>query len=71
MAEVTVRDNGPGLDAAMARRIFEPFYTTKTEGMGLGLAISRALIEAQGGQLWADPEAGCGATFRFTLPFAA
>lgn len=71
MAEVTVQDNGPGLDAATARRIFEPFYTTKPEGIGLGLAISRALIEAHGGQLWADPEAGPGATFRFTLPFAS
>jgi len=70
MAQVTVQDSGPGLDADAARRIFEPFFTTKPQGIGLGLAISRALIEAHGGRLWVDPEAGPGATFHFTLPFA-
>ncbi len=70
MAQVTVKDSGPGLDAEMAHRIFEPFFTTKSAGIGLGLAISRALIEAHGGQLWADPDTGPGATFHFTLPFA-
>ena len=69
-AQVTVRDSGPGLDAATADRIFEPFFTTKTEGLGLGLAISRALIEAHGGQLWADTGRSVGATFHFTIPFA-
>lgn len=71
MARVTVRDSGPGLGAGMAQHIFEPFFTTKPTGIGLGLAISRALIEAHGGQLWADPDAGPGATFHFTLPFAS
>ena len=71
MAQVTVKDSGPGLDADTAHRIFEPFFTTKVEGTGLGLAISRALIEAHGGQLWADRESGSGATFHFTLPFAS
>ncbi|MFC5300352.1 PAS domain S-box protein [Azospira restricta] len=71
MAHVTVQDSGPGLDTEMAHRIFEPFFTTKQHGIGLGLAISRALIEAHGGQLWADPDAGPGATFHFTLPFAS
>ena len=71
MAQVTVQDSGPGLDAEMAYRIFEPFFTTKPKGVGLGLAISRALIEAHGGQLWADMETGPGATFHFTLPFAS
>ncbi len=70
MAHVTVRDSGPGLDADMAQRVFEPFFTTKSHGIGLGLAISRALVEAHGGQLWVDPDAGPGAAFHFTLPFA-
>lgn len=71
MAQVTIRDSGPGLDAETAQRIFEPFFTTKSAGIGLGLAISRALIEVHGGQLWADIERGPGAMFHFTLPFAS
>ncbi len=74
MAHVSVQDNGPGLEAEIAKRIFEPFFTTKTSGIGMGLAISRALTEANGGQLWLEPntETGTniGATFHFTLPFA-
>lgn len=70
MAQVTVRDNGPGLDEATLARIFTPFFTTKKRGIGLGLAISRSLVEANGGQLWVEPEAGPGATFHFTVPFA-
>jgi len=69
--QVTVNDTGPGLDAAMHNSIFDTFYTTKKNGMGLGLAISRSIIEAHGGQLWADPGAGAGATFHFTLSVAA
>jgi len=71
MAQVTVQDSGPGLDLETARRVFEPFFTTKPAGIGLGLSISRALVEAHGGQLWLDLESGPGATFHFTLPFAA
>ena len=71
MAQVTVQDNGPGLGAETAVRIFEPFFTTKPEGVGLGLAISRALVEAHGGQLWIEPKTGPGATFHFTWPFAS
>ena len=71
MAQVTVQDAGPGLDSANVDRIFDPFFTTKTKGIGLGLAISRALIEGHGGQLWVDTEAGPGATFHFTVPFAS
>lgn len=71
MAQVTVQDSGPGLDAETAQRIFEPFFTTKPKGVGLGLAISRALVEAHGGQLWVDLENAPGATFHFTLPFAS
>lgn len=71
MALVTVQDNGPGLDAETAHRVFDSFFTTKPNGVGLGLAISRALIEAHGGKLWADSKTGGGAAFHFVLPFAA
>lgn len=70
MALVCVHDSGPGLDATVARRLFEPFFSTKARGIGMGLAVSRALVEAQGGRLWHEAGAGPGATFRFTLPFA-
>lgn len=70
MAHVTVHDNGPGLDPQTEKRIFEPFFTTKSTGIGMGLAISRALIEANGGQLWLETSIKSGATFHFTLPFA-
>lgn len=70
-ALITVRDSGQGLTADTAQRIFEPFFSTKPHGLGMGLAISRALIEAQGGQLWYQPDEGPGATFHLTIPFAA
>jgi len=70
MALVIIQDSGPGLDQVMAKRVFEPFFSTKPNGIGMGLAISRALIEANGGQLWVDPDARPGAKFHFTLPFA-
>jgi two-component system, LuxR family, sensor kinase FixL len=75
MAHATVKDSGPGINQDMLKRIFEPFFTTKPTGIGMGLAISRALIEANGGQLWLEPRhtsqsAKPGATFHFTLPFA-
>jgi PAS domain S-box-containing protein len=65
---VTVRDSGVGLGAASADRLFEAFYTTKPGGMGMGLAISRAIIEAHGGRIWATPNTPRGAVFHFTLP---
>jgi len=70
MAQVTVQDRGPGLNEEEARRIFTPFYTTKPTGIGMGLSISRALVEANGGRLWGEPSPGRGASFHFTLPFA-
>jgi len=65
---VAVQDSGIGVDQQNMGRLFEPFYTTKPEGMGLGLRISRSIIEAHGGRLWATPNAGPGVTVQFTLP---
>jgi signal transduction histidine kinase len=66
---VEVRDSGSGLDPKSVETIFEPFYTTKADGMGMGLSICRSIIESQGGRLWAVPrQDGTGATFCFTLP---
>jgi PAS domain S-box-containing protein len=69
-ALVAVRDVGIGLDPQQAERIFDSFYTTKPKGMGLGLSISRSIIEVHGGRLWAAPNTGYGTTFQFTLPAA-
>jgi PAS domain S-box-containing protein len=65
---VEVRDSGPGLDPEHEPQLFKPFYTTKAEGLGVGLSISRSIIEAHGGQLSAAPNAPRGAVFRFSLP---
>jgi two-component system, LuxR family, sensor kinase FixL len=65
---VAVQDAGVGIDPQDMDRIFTAFFTTKPEGLGMGLAISRSIIEAHGGRLWATPNAGPGATFQFTLP---
>jgi len=65
--EVTVSDTGPGVPSHVAERLFDTFFTTKAQGLGMGLAISRSLVEAHGGRLWLEPGAA-GATFRFTLP---
>ena len=70
MARATVRDNGPGISAQIVGRIFDPFFTTKARGLGMGLPLSRAIIEAHGGQLWVESDTGSGARFHFTLPFA-
>jgi signal transduction histidine kinase len=69
MAEVAVHDSGIGLSAATAERLHEPFFTTKPQGMGMGLAISRTIVEAHNGQLTIDARAsGQGTTVRVALP---
>jgi C4-dicarboxylate-specific signal transduction histidine kinase len=65
---VAVRDSGPGIDAAHLERVFDPFYTTKSRGMGMGLSISRAIIETHGGRLWATACQPHGTLFQFTIP---
>jgi len=66
-ALVAVQDSGVGLDGQDLEKIFDAFYTTKPRGMGMGLAISRSIVEDHGGRLWAAPNDGPGATFQFTL----
>ncbi len=71
LALVTIEDRGPGINPQIVHHIFDPFFTTKSTGIGMGLSISRALIEANGGQLWIDPHSTTGAKFYFTLPFTS
>jgi PAS domain S-box-containing protein len=70
-AEVAVRDSGAGLRADVAAEIFEPFVTSKPDGLGMGLSICRSIIDAHGGRLWATSNPDRGMTFRFTLPLSA
>jgi signal transduction histidine kinase len=63
-----VQDTGPGLSPENLPRLFEPFYTTKPEGMGMGLSICRSIVEAHGGRLWATPCEPQGALFQFKIP---
>jgi len=63
-----VADSGPGLEPGSLDRLFQAFYTTKRQGMGMGLAISRSIVKAHGGRLWATGNDPRGAVFHFTLP---
>jgi PAS domain S-box-containing protein len=65
---VAVRDSGPGIDPTQLERIFEPFYTTKSSGVGMGLSICRSIIDAHGGRLWAEANKPRGVVFQFILP---
>lgn len=65
---VSVADSGPGMDRRSAARALQPFYTTKHNGMGMGLSISHAIVEAHGGKLWVEPGIGAGSVLHFTLP---
>jgi len=71
MIEVSVADTGSGLSEEIADRLFQPFVTTKPAGMGVGLSISKRIIDAHGGEMWAEPNPGGGTVFRFTLELAA
>jgi two-component system sensor kinase FixL len=68
MVEVFVSDTGSGIGPDVARQLFQPFMTTKAQGMGVGLSISRTIVESHGGRIWMEPNPGGGAIFRFTLP---
>src|SRR6185312_11530663 len=65
---LTVQDAGVGFDPQGVERLFEAFYTTKSGGMGIGLSVSRSIIESHHGRLWALPNDGAGATFSFSIP---
>ena len=65
---ISVQDSGPGIDPKSLDHLFDAFYTTKPQGMGMGLAISRSIIDDHGGRLWATANPDKGATFQFTLP---
>jgi signal transduction histidine kinase len=68
--QLEVSDNGPGVPPEIGDKVFEPLFTTKARGIGLGLAVSRSLAQANGGELYLHPSGGAGATFVFTMPTA-
>jgi len=68
---LSVRDAGVGLDPQGVERLFDAFYTTKSDGMGIGLSVSRSIIERHQGRLWAAPNDGPGATFSFSIPLVS
>jgi two-component system sensor kinase FixL len=71
MIELSISDTGHGFSEAAAANLFETFFTTKETGMGVGLSISRSIVEAHGGRMWAETNNSGGATFRLTLPIAS
>ncbi|OYV33880.1 MAG: hypothetical protein B7Z80_22790 [Rhodospirillales bacterium 20-64-7] len=70
MVEISVADSGPGLPDSIRSRLFEPFNTTKPNGMGVGLSVCRSIVEAHGGAMCAEAAKGGGTIFRFTVPRA-
>ena len=70
MIEIAISDTGSGFAGDALANLFQPFFTTKETGMGVGLSISRTIIESHGGRMWAETNGAGGATFRFTLPAA-
>jgi C4-dicarboxylate-specific signal transduction histidine kinase len=70
MVEISLQDTGPGLAKEVAQRLFQPFVTSKKEGMGVGLSICHSIVTDHGGTIWAEPAPGGGTLFRFTLPTA-
>lgn len=71
MLEVSIADTGTGISPEVAERLFEPFVTTKQQGMGVGLSISRTIVESHGGRIWAEAAEGGGTVFRFSLRAAS
>ena len=67
MIDISVSDTGSGIDPAMMRNLFQSFFTTKAQGMGVGLSVCRTIVEAHGGRIWAEPNEGGGTVFHFTL----
>jgi signal transduction histidine kinase len=70
-AELTISDNGPGIPEDKLKKIFEPFFTSKAEGMGMGLSIARTIVEAHNGRISAENQPGGGALFRIRLALEA
>jgi signal transduction histidine kinase len=70
-SELSISDNGPGLPEDKLKRVFEPFFTSKAEGMGMGLSIARTIVEAHNGRIWAESPSGGGALFKIRLPLEA
>ena len=70
-AELSISDTGPGIPEDRLKKVFEPFFTSKAEGMGMGLSIARSIVEAHNGRVWAANQPGGGALFRLRLPLEA
>jgi signal transduction histidine kinase len=69
-AELAVSDTGPGISINKAETVFQPFFSTKPQGLGMGLAIARTIIEAHGGRIWTNNQIGSGAVFHIILPLS-